>query len=338
MGSNNNNLFRHAGKEFVMDAFLCWLIEEEKQNDKLAGFREEFLEDFLEVNPDGKVQEIKAEKQKNNIDVLITIETDQDKHEVLMENKMWSNIHGRQLGRYKENHPNAAAFIYWKLGYLHRKERKQVRNVGYEIRGPESLNNILENYVEAHPFIKEFNQFLNTHFIGLREKIKNDYQENRYEELQHAPFQQYVTEKIYDQLTKNGFADEELSFLFGTNRDGTPWSHLTFSQLDEVYDQKQEVLFFRIDKRSDKFYLRVNQYSKDGKKYWPKKKNRMQKLREAADELKDDISLNFNSPHNRASNEVEILILFFEDGNTIEKVVSKTPQIAKKLKSVHQKL
>jgi len=95
---------------------------------------------------------------------------------------------------------------------------------------------------------------------------------------------------------------------------------------------------FRIDKRANKCYLRVSLYSKQGEHYWPQKKNRLDELREAVKYLVNDSDLTFGKVHDNAEYEMEVLILFFEDGNSIKNVVAESSKIASHLKSIHQKL
>lgn len=344
MSIEGNNLFKHSSKELAMDAFLCWLIKEAEENESLVGFQEKFIREFLEIEQHviNKIGALKAEKQKNNVDVVVTIETNKGQLNVVFENKMWSTVHSNQLKRYQEKFNSAIKFIYLKLGYIHDRERAVVvdawSNVEYSIIDAESLYNFLSSYKDSHPFIKEFNEFLDDCFVTPQKMLDEKFEQNKIEELKDASFQQFVMSKISIELLKNGFDEEDILFKVGSNNDGSPWTQLNFSFLDNVYGDNGETLFFRIDRRSGRYYLRVNLYSRLGKDDWSLKKERLLELREVAELISEDSNLKYGNVHDRARYETEVLILFFNNINEIKKVVSESSIIAGQLRDAHQKL
>jgi hypothetical protein len=179
---------------------------------------------------------------------------------------------------------------------------------------------------------------VNEEFVKLQSQLKNFVANNEYQRMEDSSFQQYVIEKIYKDLSKAGWSHDYLKFKVGNNRGGTPWTQLDFSRIEKKYETNDEFLFFRIDKRSGKYYLRVNLYSQNGKKFWREKAGRVEKLRGVIDDFNEKSRLNLGAVHNRAKNEVEIVIYFFEDGNSLANVIKEATHIAKVLRKAHQEL
>lgn len=336
----DNNLFKHADKELVMDAFLCWLIQEAEENPNLSGFKEDFVGDFLQMNLDPTEHVIlKADKQTNNIDIIVNIETSKDKQFVIFENKMWSGASRKQLETYKKKYRNATKYIFFKLGYINSKDKEVSEDAGYIVKNAEQFKELLDNYADKHLFIKEFNEFLLKRFIEPQNEMEKNYRQNKVEKLKNASFQQYVMDKIYEQLLKSDFERSALNFEVGANKGGSPWTQLTFSSKKNIYGENtKESLFFRIDRRAKKYYLRVNLYSTQEDDSWTLKQHRRNKLREVANNVTEELRLNPGKVHNNAKYESEILIFFFEKGNTLESLVADSAVIARKLKEAHQNL
>ncbi|WP_409029051.1 hypothetical protein [Gracilimonas sediminicola] len=338
---DTNNLFKYADKELVIDAFLCWLIEE-MNTAELSELRESFLKEFLELDESivDRVMCLKAEKQVNNVDVICTLKTHEGDKKIIFENKMHSTEHSKQLKRYKDENPDALEYIYLKLGYVHRLDRKAVKGDDYEykIRSAKDLERLIEPLNGGNPFIKEFYKYLHENFVVPQSHFPAYLKQNIFKELDNASFQQFVMERIKEQLKEAGWEDENLKFKIGNNPDGRPWTQLDFSQIRQKYGELDETLFFRLDKSSGKNYLRINLYSQQGKKYWDVKKPRLGKLRKVAEEIAKSTNLKPGDYYNRAKNEVETIILFFEDGNPIQTVISHSVKLATALRRAHQKM
>jgi ubiquinone/menaquinone biosynthesis C-methylase UbiE len=335
-----NNLFEHADKELVIDAFLCWLITEMNE-EYLIGLRNDFVSNFLKYDESvsGVVKKLKAAKQENKVDVLCTLETDQGDKEILFENKLRSTAHGGQLKRYRVDKPNAIDYIYLKLGYVHLLDREAAEGEGYSVKTANDIADLLAPYEGKHPFIDEFYKYVNQGFVKPQSQFEKYLDDDAYSQLDDAEFQQFVMEKIYRKLKKSGWKDTDLKFKTSANiGSGTPWTQLYFSKISEKYDINDEVLFFRIDKRSKKLYLRVNLYSKEGDKYWQEKKERVKRLREVAGQMQYGAKIHPGNVHNRARNEVEIAIYFFKEGNSLANLINESVHIARTLRKAHQEL
>ncbi|MFH5885698.1 PD-(D/E)XK nuclease family protein [Halalkalibaculum sp. DA3122] len=208
-----NNLFKHAQKELVMDAFLCWLANEADSNERWIDIKEEFLSLIgLENNKISTIQDIEARTQVDYMDLLIELKTPRGMEEIVFENKMWSTVHSKQLERYKEKKPDAAQYVYLKLGYLHRLDKQAARNAGYLIISAEQLFETLKPFKERHPFIREFADYLKADFVQPQKQFKQDLEDNNYEKFAKASFQQYVMDEIMDRLLGNGFEESNLIF------------------------------------------------------------------------------------------------------------------------------
>ncbi|MFH5884700.1 hypothetical protein ACG2F4_10350, partial [Halalkalibaculum sp. DA3122] len=127
-------------------------------------------------------------------------------------------------------------------------------------------------------------------------------------------------------------------FRIGNNQGGSPWTQLDFSRQNDVYGDQHERLFFRIDKRSGKYYFRINQYSSVGTDNWERKEKRLEKLREVVDRSIQKTDLNPARPSNRGKNESEVAIFFYEEGNSIRKIIEQIDILALKLAKAHSKL
>jgi len=336
---NKNNLFKYADKELVIDAFLCWLINEMNQ-DYLLELKNSFLKDFLALNHPliENVTGLEATKQVKNVDVVCTLKTTEGEKKVIFENKMYSSEHSKQLNRYKEQNPDAHKFIYLKFGYVHRIDKNAANSMKYEIKRAKDFSNLIKPHFEEHLFIKEFYDYLNVCFVEPQSQFESYLINNKFEQLDNASFQHFIMEKIREQLKNKGWDDKNLKFKIGNNPDGRPWTQLDFSQIKKKYGKFDETLFFRLDKGSGKNYLRINLYSQQGKKYWNEKKPRLDKLRKVAEEVTESANLISGDYYDKAKNEVETLILFFEDGNPIQTVINESVKFAVALRDAHQKL
>ncbi len=338
--SKDNNLFKHADKELAIDAFLCWLIQEAEENNKLDGFREKFVRHLLQINNDQveTVKGIEAKKQKDNIDLIFTIKKNEGKEKVIFENKLQGAASSEQLKKYKNEYDNAIKYVFLKLGFIHKKDREVAEKNGYIVKDAYLLHEFLEQFETAHPFIKEFNNYLTDCFIKPQNMMEDYFKKNKICYLAEGAFQQYVMEKIYEQLIKDGFEENDLKFKVGANNSGSPWTQLDFSMKENVYGEGlHEFLFYRIDKRSNMYYLRVCLYSKQSEEEKKRKEKRRDYLREKGQDIKFS-NIKPGKVHNNAKYEMEIIIFFFNNNNTLEKVVDESARIARELKKVHQDL
>lgn len=304
-----NNLFAIATKELVTDAFFAWLFEEFKVNDGLRAYQNDFLS---KLKIDGLVGDVfieKAERQKNNTDLIVTLKDSHGCKSILFENKIHTTIHSNQLNNYKDKFPNCHKFIYMKLGYIHFSERMKVVANGYDIVGSADIELALRPFKDYNLIISQYYEYIKTCHIDrcenlLERMVNND--SSAYGSIfsQHK-FLSDLHEKLYGKLNY-------LNFKYGANNGGTPWTHLSIAKMDQVYGSHGENIFWRIDKRSGRYYLRLNQYSYVDKNYESEKKERLGELRKLFAETVAGRDIVTSKPSNRGLKESEIGLLFFD--------------------------
>jgi len=332
---STHNLFSYAQKELVIDAFFCWLINESNINEELAGFQDDLFNWLSLDKPDGFVK-LSAATQVDNIDLLITAEASSGNQQIVFENKMYSSEHSNQLERYKEKIPDAVGHYYLKLGYIHKNDRKAADQAEYIIKKAEDLLFLLDPYMDKHPIINEFHSFLEINFVQPQRDFSRYVEENAYEKLENASFQHYVIDEIMERMEGTDYNVSHDIFKTGNNPDGSCYTQLKFNRKQEVYKNQHETLFFRIDKRDNKFYLRINQYASGASKFWSDKKKRLNAFRDVAGETAVSLGLTSSTPSNRGKNESEIIIFFFKEDNSIKDLIEKAPALAKKLSQTQQ--
>ncbi len=265
---DNTNLFIHAPKELVTDAFLTWLLYFLDSKVEYQKYKQQlFNELFLSKNDFKKnVSEIEVRRQVDvnggRIDLLVEFNLDNAKQTILFENKTWTTTNQDQLQKYKEGLPNLYKYIYLKLAYLNYAERKLTEKVGYKPVTSKMLYDTLKNMSDLHPFINQYVTYIKETFVnyinGFHKAIfgKNR-NEDRYGILENHQAQQYLMDILYKDL--DGKLNH-LNFKTGSSS-GRPWTQLDIARKEKVYENIEEFLFWRIDKRNGKYYIRLNQYA-----------------------------------------------------------------------------
>ena len=139
------NIFKYATSELSQDAFLCWLIENAKNEYKeteLHKFAKLFVSELL----DNKISEFEIkniEKQDKKIDVFIDLEDDKgNKIGVIIEDKTSSYLHDDQILRYVENKKkedyNKIYVVYFKSRFMSKQEEKYLKQ--FEIKYKKHLS------------------------------------------------------------------------------------------------------------------------------------------------------------------------------------------------------
>lgn len=92
---------------------------------------------------------------------------------------------------------------------------------------------------------------------------------------------------------------------------GTPWTQLDICRREGYYEGKNETLFWRVDSRAGRTYLRVNQYAaipKDRPEIIAHKKRRLQALRELISDLSTHYDVTPGKVSNKGVRESEVII------------------------------
>ncbi|MNJ59441.1 hypothetical protein D3C77_551260 [compost metagenome] len=121
---------------------------------------------------------------------------------------------------------------------------------------------------------------------------------------------------------------------------GTPWTQLDICRREGYYEGKNETLFWRVDSRAGRTYLRINQYAvipKDRPEIAAHKKQRLLALRELASDISADYDLKPGKLSNKGVKESEVIIFFFDD-NPYAKLKEFLAEFTTKLQSRYYSL
>lgn len=331
------NIFFHAPKELTTDAFLVWLLYFLDSEEAYKAEKQTFFDCLILKKEDcGRtVGGIELKRQENNVDVLLTFrfEDSDEQQTVLFEDKTWSMLHSGQLARYREIYPDCYRYFYYKLAYVNSQEEQEVSRERYEIINADMMSATLEKMVGLHPLIQMYYEYITVTFVqeinSLHERI---FVKHDYDVLWSADAQKYLCDAIVENMTKQGVP--YLEIRNGTSF-GRPWTQIDIARKTDGY---WEGLFWRVDIRSGKFYIRLNQYAEPSKEEIDYKMRRLEILRNEANHIIGDMpNLHPGKVENRAVKESEVLIFFLAD-NDLEAVIGSIPKISRHMIDVFQSI
>ena len=331
------NIFVHAPKELTTDAFLVWLLYflDSEQSYKVQ--KQLFFDSLILKQEDcGRaVGNIELKRQENNVDVLLTFRfiDNNESQTVLFEDKTWSIPHGDQLAKYKKIYPNCYRYFYFKLAYINSQEEQGISRERYEIINAEMMSSTLEKMTELHPLIKMYQEYITETFVkeinSFHERI---FLKHEYDVLWSADAQKYLCDTIVKSMSEQNVPYLEIR---NDTSHGRPWTEIDIAEKSTGY---REVLFWRVDIRSGKFYIRLNQYADPSENEIAYKMNRLEILRKEAKEIVAGMpALHPGEVNNRAIKESEVLIFFLDD-NDLDKVIESLPEITHRIIEVFNKL
>ena len=159
------NLFKFATSELSQDAFLCWLIQWADTNYKKfdpalhqAGMN--FLKS-ISVKHEKNSQkdplkeaislEVEVRRQHKKIDVLALISKEEKKYVLVIEDKINSFMHSKQLSRYRriakdDFNDHDPLLVYFKTGGIQRAAKAE--NDGYIVYSRRDFLDVLKPYAE----------------------------------------------------------------------------------------------------------------------------------------------------------------------------------------------
>lgn len=335
--NTKTNIFFHATKELTTDAFLVWLLYFLDSEESYKTYKQ-LLFDSLILKKEDRGREvccIELKRQENDVDVLLSFRfKDNDEQQtVLFEDKTWTIPHSGQLSKYKNTYPNCYRYFYYKLGYINSQEEKELSQEQYEIIDAGMMSSTLEKMCGLHPLIKMYNDYIVYTFVN----VFNSYYEkifvkHDYNVLWNADAQKYLCDAIVDNMTNQNVPFLEIRN--GTSF-GRPWTQIDIAEKKNGYWEK---LFWRVDIRSGKFYIRLNQYAEPSEEEIAYKRHRLETLREEANRFVATIpTLCLGKVENRAIKESEVLIFFLEDNN-LETLIESLPKISRHMMDVFQRL
>ena len=331
------NIFFHAPKELTTDAFLVWLIYFLDSDEENKEYKQMFFDRLILKKEDcGRtIGSIELKRQENNVDVLLTFrfEDNGEEQTVLFEDKTWSMPHSGQLARYKEIYPNCYRFFYYKLGYINSQEEKEVSQEKYEVINAGMMSSTLEKMLDLHPLIKMYYDYITYTFVdAINSYYERIFVKHDYEVLGDADAQKYLCDTIVENMMKQNVP--YLEIRNGTSY-GRPWTQIDIAQKKDGY---WEGLFWRIDIRSGKYYIRLNQYADPSKEELNYKMRRLEILRNEANSIIGTMpDLRPGEVGSNATKESEVLIFFLDD-NDLDKLMDAIPKISRHMIDVFQRL
>ena len=327
---NNTNLFKHAPKELVTDAFLTWLFYFLDSKEIFQKEKKSFFNGILlrADDNDKSISEIKVNRQskvKNGrIDLLLEFKLENKTQKILFENKTWTSTDKKQLQKYKEGFPNLYKYIYLKLAYVNHQEKQLTESLNYNYITSKLLANSLKSIAHLHPFIEHYLEYINHTFVDRINNFYDDiFENNRFKALEGGQSQEFLMDVLYASLTT------ELKYIkFKTgSSSGRPYTQLDIAKKENIYGTNWEFLFWRIDIRQKKFYIRLNQYAyikkANNSEFNIKKKERLKLLREISSKIIIKHNLNPGKLSDSGVNESEIIIFFLIENemNTLMKAL-----------------
>lgn len=345
---DNTNIFYHSPKELTTDAFWVWLLYFVDSEDKYKETKQILFDALILKDSDRgrQVHKISVDRQKSchhgRIDFLLTFTfiDDNSEHSVLFEDKTWSTTTQAQLNGYKSDYPDLYRYLYYKLAYIRLAESKLVTDCGYDIINSKMMVDCLSRFTDIHILIKYYYEYIKATFSDYIDSLdKSLLKDCNYDLLWDAQAQFYLADKLWQLLPDDN--KDGMYIQFGTSS-GRPWTEIVISEDNPIIPGYNESIFWRIDIRSGRFYLRLNQYCsyKDDEQgtITRKKRERLDRLRVYSDDILKDSKLHLQKgvPSDRGLYEQEIVI-FFLDENPWQTIFHDFPIYTSKFLELYSK-
>lgn len=180
------NVFEFATKELSQDAFLCYLLEFSKEENK--NYKDEytfanfFLRNILKkFSLNMEVKKLEIKKQYNNIDILLILN---DEYYIIIEDKTFTSERKKQIISYKDklkkilendgvNFDEEKIYgLYFKIGDeclqgIEEKENTKGMNIKSLLR--KEIINIFENYSGENIIFNDYISYIK----GIQERTEN---------------------------------------------------------------------------------------------------------------------------------------------------------------------
>lgn len=181
---------------------------------------------------------------------------------------------------------------------------------------------------------------------------KSLFVDHNYDKLREASGQHYLCEAIVESMQKQNisrididmdkYKESNLYIDFAKNKGGNPWTHIEFIRINKEYEEK---MFWRVDMRTQRYYIRLNQYATPKNEEIWYKMYRLNILRKAAHKILEDYhfpNLIADTPTNNGILESEIIIFFLDRNklpqNNLVDIVDAIPIISKRMIEVFKNL
>lgn len=282
MIDRNLNIFNHAPKELVTDAFITWLLyfldsDKKFEKQKQILFSKLFLN---KVDAAKKVSDIKIIRRESGIsgqvDLILSFNLEEVEQQILFENKTWTCSSHKQLEGYKRDYPDMYKYIFLKLAYMSNGERSLAIDNGYEIICMHRLENALNDLSGIHVIINQYIEYLNQNYIHPFSIVKNQIDICEYHSLSDRQAQIYFFNRIMNNMVYGVYTEMGSSF-------GVPWTQLNilFKKIAK-YINEYEFIFWRID---NSYELKLCKYSYVDKDFQSLKLQRLIGFRNIANNI-----------------------------------------------------
>ena len=311
-------------------------------SDKFKDAKQLFFDRIvLKDNDRGReVCSIRSDRQKKNVDVMLEFEFKDNgqKNQVLFEDKTDSSYHNGQLEKYKNDFPNCYRYIYFKLAYINSEEKKHCNIYGYDFLSSSDMAGALKDIQDIHPLVKMYYEYITSNYsIPIASYETELFQNKKYHMLHDKGLQAFLCDKIANNMNEQDYYIE-----YGSNPDGRPWTEIKLKTTNRFeYETKiSEGMFWRVDIRQNKYYLRLNLYStKPISETHKKLKNiRLRILQKEALRILEQFSnISAGSISPKGNKEREIIIFFLEENN-LDELIKTIPSFTNEMVDIFNKL
>ena len=199
-----------------------------------------------------------------------------------------------------------------KLAFIDFQERKKALECRYTVIGANEIESAIRPFKDYSQIISQYYQYIKDEFIDYHNSIYKRMLNNDASVYGERQAQRIFLSELHERL--HGQLDY-LCLKSGTNNGGTPWTHLTIAKANTEYGDKSEYIFWRIDKKSGRYYIRLNQYSDIDKLNYNKKKENLTFQRKIFNELLTKYKLTESKTSNRGIKESEIGLFYFDNNS-----------------------
>jgi hypothetical protein len=330
------NLFNYSPKELSLDAFLKYFILWSYESDNINKTKKLFLreEDWEEEVEDIKVK-LQVSYGKKKADIVVYFKLKGTEELVVFENKTHSTTSTNQLESYKKD--GTYQYVYLKLGYINSREKTICKKSNYKTLNSSFLLNIVRSVNEPDEIIKQFKDYLENSYVDVENQINESFDSGKiYYQFGNQDAQLLTLDKLGNSFgefeldkTKLTAFSNKYHIQYSSNTGGNPWSELVFI---ECTDKTPEAVFWRIDKRDNRYYIRLNQYSYTKGQSESAKQEKTLRLKDlrnfSRDYFLEKENIKLGKLSNRGENEREILI-FFMDENNFKSILEVIPEFSK---------
>jgi hypothetical protein len=197
--------------------------------------------------------------------------------------------------------------------------------------------NIVRSVNEPDEIIKQFKDYLENSYVNVENRTSESFDSGKiYCEFRNQDAQLLTLDKLGNSFgefeldkTKLTAFSNKYHIQYSSNTGGNPWSELVFI---ECTDKTPEAVFWRIDKRNNRYYIRLNQYSYTKGQSESAKREKTLRLKDlrnfSRDYFLEKENIKLGKLSNRGENEPEILI-FFMDENDFKSILEVIPEFSK---------